>query len=267
MHLHPRNELNDLTGAEWAAFTKSWFVHNPPPRSRDEVLHPAKFPETLVAEFVEFFTKRHAGHVVLDPFLGTGSTLVAVDLCNRRHGGNRMGVGIELSERYAAIARSRTTQRVICADALTFRFEDFYPVHFAITSPPYWDVLHKNTGKLRKLRESRGLDTRYSEEAADLGNEHDYDAFLAKLVRVSQGVQAALAPGKFYVVILSDTNKRERYYPMAFDFAQRLQGESGFVLKGIKLWCQDNKRLLPYGYPYSFVPNFLHHYCLIFRKP
>src|SRR5512143_1856300 len=60
--LDPRNELNDLTGAEWAAFTKSWFVHNPPPRSPKETLHPAKFPETMVAEFLEFFTKRHAEH-------------------------------------------------------------------------------------------------------------------------------------------------------------------------------------------------------------
>ena len=37
--------------------------------------HPAKFPETLASEFIEFFTKR--GGVVLDPMAGTGSALVA----------------------------------------------------------------------------------------------------------------------------------------------------------------------------------------------
>jgi MYXO-CTERM domain-containing protein len=37
--------------------------------------HPAKFPETLAQEFIEFFT--HAGQVVLDPMAGTGSALVA----------------------------------------------------------------------------------------------------------------------------------------------------------------------------------------------
>lgn len=263
----PRNDLNDLTGREWVAFTKSWFVHRPPRRAPGELLHPAKFPETMVAEFVEFFTKRRAGHVILDPFLGTGSTLVAVDLCNRHHGGDRRGVGIELSERYAATARSRTSQRVICADALTVDFASLAPVHFAITSPPYWDVLHKDTGKLKKLRERQGLDSRYSDGDADLGNEHDYAAYLDKLVAVSRGVQRALAPGKFYVVILADTNKRERYYPIAFDFARLLEARTTFVLKGVRVWCQDDKRLLPYGYPYSFVPNFLHHYCLIFRNP
>ena len=53
-----KNKLNDLTGKEWIKFTKSWFVHNPKRRSREEVIHPAKFPESLVREFIEFFTKK-----------------------------------------------------------------------------------------------------------------------------------------------------------------------------------------------------------------
>src|SRR2546422_11244846 len=60
-----RNKLNDLTGKEWAQFTRSWFTHNPEPRKNDEILHPAKFPESMIAEFVQFFTKK--GDIVLDP--------------------------------------------------------------------------------------------------------------------------------------------------------------------------------------------------------
>ena len=263
---HPRNELNDLTAREWVAFTKSWFVHSPPPRSRGEKLHPAKFPESLVVDFVEFFTKRHEGHAVLDPFAGTGSTLVAVDQCNEKYGGNRRGIGIELSPKYTAIARDRTCQQMICGDSLALDFTSLGPVHFAMTSPPYWDVLHKDTGKLKRSREADGLDTRYSDSPADLGNVHDYDEFLDKLVAVSRKVAEVLVPGRFYVVILSDTNKREKYYRMGADFSRKLESETVFVLKGIKIWCQDNKRLLPYGYPYSFVPNFLHHECMVFRR-
>src|SRR3990172_7779476 len=69
------NTLNELTGKEWIKFTKSWFVCNPAPRNEEEVQHPAKFPEEMVTDFIEFFTKR--GQMVLDPFVGTGSTLVA----------------------------------------------------------------------------------------------------------------------------------------------------------------------------------------------
>jgi DNA modification methylase len=69
------NRLNDLDSKTWLKFQKSWFVHNPPPRKKDVLRHPAKFPESLAQEFIEFFTKR--GQVVLDPMVGTGSTLVA----------------------------------------------------------------------------------------------------------------------------------------------------------------------------------------------
>src|SRR5881296_2178477 len=71
----PENRLNDLSGKEWIKFTKSWFVHRPEPRGDQKIRHPASFPESLVREFVQFFTKK--GQLVVDPFLGTGSTLVA----------------------------------------------------------------------------------------------------------------------------------------------------------------------------------------------
>ena len=70
-----RNKLNNLDSKTWLKFQKSWFIHNPPPRRKDVLTHPAKFPETLAQEFIEFFTKK--GQTVLDPMLGTGSALVA----------------------------------------------------------------------------------------------------------------------------------------------------------------------------------------------
>lgn len=98
-----KNKLNELTGKEWIKFTKSWFIHNPPPRSKRKILHPASFPETLIQEFVEFFTKGYQW--VLDPFLGTGSTLLACQNCKRN------GIGIEISPKYAKIAEQRLSQK------------------------------------------------------------------------------------------------------------------------------------------------------------
>src|SRR5437016_4102350 len=93
------NKLNDLSGTEWIKFTKSWFVHRPVPRGDQKIRHPASFPESLVNEFVQFFTKK--GGVVVDPFLGTGSTLVA------SLEADRSGVGFEIVEKYAIIAEKR----------------------------------------------------------------------------------------------------------------------------------------------------------------
>ena len=60
-----QNRLNNLNPKDWLKFQKSWFIHNPPARRNEVLRHPAKFPETLVQDFIEFFTKEY--QVVFDP--------------------------------------------------------------------------------------------------------------------------------------------------------------------------------------------------------
>src|SRR5258708_32238845 len=93
-----RNRLNNLDSKTWLKFQKSWFVHNPPPRRKDVLTHPAKFPETLAEEFIRFFTK--SGQTVLDPMVGTGSTLGACGRAGRRGG------GVVRDRRYYGLAKS-----------------------------------------------------------------------------------------------------------------------------------------------------------------
>ncbi len=168
----PVNRLNDLSGKEWIKFTKSWFKHSPPPRDRTKLIHPAGFPETLVREFVEFFTKRDMW--VLDPFLGTGSTLLA----SRAAGRN--AVGVEINPRYASMARSRledvlpsdgTRQLVLQGNSRDLRkileTNGVREVDFCITSPPYWNQLKRASLRQRE-RKQNGLDTNYGDDPEDI---------------------------------------------------------------------------------------------------
>ncbi len=61
--------------------------------------HPAPFPEELAYRLVRMFS--FVGDTVLDPFMGTGTTLLAAARCGR----NSIGVEIEVS--YVKMARSR----------------------------------------------------------------------------------------------------------------------------------------------------------------
>ena len=135
-----RNTLNNLTGVEWIKFTRSWFEHHPPPRNKKmmEDLHPAKFPEDLIAKFIQFFTKE--GQWILDPFVGTASTLVACDMTHRN------GIGIELIDKWAKIASTRTSQYIILGDARDLSQFNLPSIHFCISSPPYWDMLDHSRG-------------------------------------------------------------------------------------------------------------------------
>lgn len=52
--------------------------------------------------------------------------------------------------------------------------------------------------------------------------------------------------------------------PLAWDLTRRLS--QTFSFQGERIWCQNSKPLGIWGYPTVFVPNYHHHYCLIFRN-
>jgi DNA modification methylase len=262
-----RNALNDLGPTEWLKFQKSWFVHNPPPRGKDVLLHPGKFPETLAAEFITFFTKR--GETVLDPMLGTGSTLVAAIECGRN------AVGIELLEKYARVGERRLARAeapegtapwycVICDDARRLADYDIGDVDYVLTSPPYWDMLRMKGWETQQTRAEKGLDVHYSDDPRDLGNIDDYGRFLEELVAVYRAVAEVLEPRRYLTVVVKNVKKGGTIYPLAWDLGRRV-GEF-LRLKDERIWCQDNQKLAPYGMGSAWVSNTMHHYCLNFRK-
>lgn len=70
--------------------------------SRFKSFHETEKPESLMRELVALFTD--PGETILDPFMGSGTTLVA----SKRLG--RQAIGIELEERYCEIAAKRLSQ-------------------------------------------------------------------------------------------------------------------------------------------------------------
>jgi len=253
-----KNKLNDITSTEeWVKFTKSWVIHNPPPRKPGEILHPSKFPETMIAEFIRFFTKR--GQVVLDPFLGTGSTLVACDMTGR------IGIGVELEEQWAKIAKTRTKQTVILGDSRNIDKMNISQVDFIITSPPYWNQL-KRASMRQEERSELGIPTEYSEDERNIGNIENYESFIEEQKEIFDKVYDQVKPGGYLVVITNNVFFEGQLYPLAFDTAISLSKGGRWVLKDEKIWLQDNKRLLPLGVFNAWVGNRCHEYCLIFRK-
>ena len=266
-----RNQLNDLPSREWLKFQKSWFIHNPPPRKKGVLQHPAKYPETLAEEFIRFFTKE--GGTVLDPMAGTGSTLVAALRARRR------SLGIELNEKYVAIARDILAEeikaqgkrfpkkyhpRLFHGDAATANKLDLPSIDYVLTSPPYWDMLRMKGAETQKKRHTAGLDVFYSDDPRDLGNVGDYDQFLDALCRIYESLHPLLKSKAYLTIIVKNVKKGGRMYPLAWDIAKRL-GRT-YTLKDEKIWAQDNQHLTPYGLGSAWVSNTFHHYCLQFRK-
>lgn len=76
-----------------------WLI---PPESARRVGHPAPFPVELPEQLIELYTYEH--DLVLDPFMGSGSTLVAAQILDRRY------VGYDMDPAYVELARTRVDE-------------------------------------------------------------------------------------------------------------------------------------------------------------
>ena len=79
-------------------------IWNINPARAKKIGHPAPFPIELPQKFINLYTYKN--DLILDPFLGSGTTAIAAKLLNRNF------VGYEIEEKYIAIANSRLKTEV-----------------------------------------------------------------------------------------------------------------------------------------------------------
>jgi hypothetical protein len=258
----------------------SWVIPKPPPRKKDEILHPAKYPETLVETFVDLFSK--PGDSVIDPMVGTGSTVIAA-LRKRRS-----GFGIDLSAEFARIAAARvraeqdnsltlfsspderSSAQIVQGDATNLKaIKELAGQHFrcAITSPPYWSMLTNPGGENQAARRGKNLPLVYSDSKSDLGNVDDYNRFLELLQTAYTSLAEKLVPEGTLTVVVKNVKREHVLYTLAWDLTSLLCSREGkYDYIGTTFWCQDDVPLKPFAIGIHWVSNILHHYCLHFQK-
>jgi len=266
-----KNNQQEISNFNSNKKIQSWHILKPKPRNKDEILHPAKFPEELIELFLPKFTKESDN--VFDPMCGTGSTILSA-LQN-----NRNGFGIELSEFFNKIANERCNNfldsndsnnknlkfKIECKDARKINKADFPLFDYIFTSPPYWDMLNMKGAEGQARRKEKGLKLNYSDDTFDLGNIEDFDAFLNELVEIYFEVIKNLKSGGYFTIVVKNIKKKGKNYPFAWDLSLRLQEK--MILLPEVFWLQDDIRIAPYGYFNTWVSNTFHQYCLTFQKP
>lgn len=94
--------ISDIIKKEFIDWTNGLWRFNG--ESKKRVGHPAPFPIELPKRCIKMFS--YVGDVILDPFLGSGTTLIASYLYNRR------GVGIEIDKKYFELAIDRINKEL-----------------------------------------------------------------------------------------------------------------------------------------------------------
>lgn len=91
------SKKSDITRDEFMNWTNGLWTFNG--ESKKKVGHPAPFPLELPRRCIKMFS--YLGDTVLDPFMGSGTTLIAAGMLGRR------GIGVDVDKGYCKLAQAR----------------------------------------------------------------------------------------------------------------------------------------------------------------
>lgn len=284
LQLNQLKELNELSGSRWTQMSKSiQKFEGGIARKRRE--HGAAYPISLAKHFIEIFTK--TGDLVLDPFLGVGTTLDAAQLLGRN------GIGFEINEAFVRLARrgiddidrsdsdfsGETRQQIIYDDCLQMRkYIKKNTIDFVLTSPPYCNLLNctievfggshykKNiyTNSRRKLAKA------YSTSSRDFGN-FGWTDFCKNVSKTMQLLFEVSKVGSYNVWVVRDYRDMPHGIPYVSLHSKivELASNAGWIVTDLIIWDQtDQRHLVKLGGIKSrrFYFNIGHSYIVVLRK-
>lgn len=270
----PPNHLNCLPAKEWLKSQIGvWQFFYEGRDIRDKNLHPATFPISLAKKVISLFS--HEGELVLDPFVGSGTTLVAAQDLNRN------AVGFDLQEKYIELCVKRLTsnnlfnhaqQIAIQDDALHIpNYLEPNSVTLIWTSPPYANLLNrKRKNKSRRERNNEQLHKieQYSQDPRDLGT-MPLDDYTKAMGDIFERLLPLLHPKGHCVINVPDMWWENERITIHVALINELRTR-GYELRNTIIWDRTNivNKIGIFGYPSNYITmGTTFEYLLDFWKP
>jgi DNA modification methylase len=228
---------------------------------RDKSVHPAVFPISMAKRIIEQFT--HRGELVLDPFLGSGTTLVAAQDLSRN------AIGFDLKQDYIDLSMSRIAiggesfneakQIAICEDARNIaNLLEPGTVKLIITSPPYANILNrerKNKSRRGDLRtnEQYGKVEQYSQDDRDLGT-LGADEFEYAISEIFQSLAPVLSEKAHILINITDAWINGIRVPLHINIINAMKN-AGYEFRNTIIWDRRNlvNQIGIFGWPSSYI--------------
>lgn len=207
------------------------------------------------------YTKK--GEWVLDPFVGSGTTLIE---CRRL---GRNGIGVELNPEVAKKAKEliekepnrwNITTQIIEGDSRKIDFNHILQaqsakkVQLLIMHPPYHDII------------------KFSKNPNDLSNAPSVEAFLKMFGEVVDNTYPLLEKGRFFALVIGDKYSRGEWIPLGF-YTMEEALKRGYILKSVIVKNfeetrakRNQKDLWRYRALVGGFYVFKHEYVMLFKK-
>jgi len=276
----PNNHLNCLDAKCWIKSQLGvWQVYYEGRDVRDKEVHPAVMPLNLAKRVIELFT--HRGELVLDPFAGIGTTLLAARELSRN------AVGFDINKNYSTISNERLSQAkhsgnaeqvFVCDDAsnITDYLEE-ESVKLIFTSPPYANLLNRKRlnksrrGNLRQNSQYLRVE-QYSQDKRDLGT-MQIEEYSQKLSKIYEKLLSILTPRGHNVINVPDmwwSNGTAGTRIPIHIHVYHAMTKAGYELRNTIIWDRTNivNRIGIFGWPSNYITmGTTFEYLLDFWKP
>jgi DNA modification methylase len=240
---------------------------------RDKSVHPATFPIALARRVIELFT--HAGELVLDPFVGSGTTLVAAQDLSRN------AVGFDLQEHYIELCRQRLGGDNLLNQAQQLAIQDDarnIPAYFELeivsliwTSPPYANLLNrqrKNKSRRQRQNAQLGKVEQYSQDPRDLGT-MPLDEYTQAMGEIFASLLPLLRPKAHCVINVPDMWWEDERITIHVALVEELR-RRGYELRNTIIWDRTNivNQKGIFGWPSNYITmGITFEYLLDFWRP
>ena len=260
------NKINDINLNCWKEYgdviTDSlWILDKRDKSGAHNAGYWGNFIPQIPNQFLRRYTKQ--GEWVLDPFLGSGTTLIE---CKRL---GRNGIGIELSNKVVELSNKNINNEknpfsikteIINADSSDINIKNelakrnIKSVQFLILHPPYWNII------------------KFSDNPKDLSNAKTVENFLNSFGNIIDNTCQFLDNNRYFAIVIGDKYFKGEWIPLGFNVMNEV-AKKGYLLKSIIVKNFDEtkgkinqKELWRYRALVGGFYVFKHEYIFLFKK-
>lgn len=259
------SKYNDLDMKKWKEYEEIntdslWIIKKRDNTGTHSGDYHGNFVPQIPRQLMLRYTKK--GDYILDPFLGSGTTLIEANRMGRN------GIGIELQKEVLENTKNKlilekddnTKMFIKVGDSENVNINKILQkckiekVQFIIFHPPYWDII------------------KFSEDKRDLSNSKTLEIFLEKMSKVIDNTCKYLKKDRYCAVVIGDKYQNGEIIPIGFK-VMNLFLEKNFKMKAIivknfeETKGKFNQKAI---WRYRALANdfyiFKHEYIMVFKK-
>jgi site-specific DNA-adenine methylase len=261
-------KFNDLDLKNWKKtdinVDSLWLIDERDKSGKHENVYHGNFIPQIPSQLIRRFTKEN--EIVLDPFLGSGTTLFECENLNRKFIGFDINEKIidyvqtkmnSLSNNFFKIANCDVTNKSDFNKKMqsALNYLGSNKVQFVIMHPPYMDIV------------------KFTNKKEDLSQISDLTEFVKQFNNVVSNTLSYLEKNRYFAIVIGDVYKNSEVIPLSFYVLDAIKRNYKVKLKGIIIKnIEGNRGKLGKGgiWRYRALKSdyyiFKHEYILVFKK-